>query len=296
MNPPPTPRSLVRRSPLLLVTGIALAVLAGGVFTWAQTGAVAAAPEARVVVIEVPTAMRDAPVPATLVLPSAYYSQPDRAFSVLYLLHGAGGEHTAWTAATDIEALAEEHETIVVCPDGGKTSWYFDSPLDPTYQYETFVSEELVAHIDANYRTRRSADRRAIAGLSMGGHGALFLAIRHRDVFGTAVALSGGVDIRPFPDGWDIAKRIGTYEEAPERWEELTVLSQARSLKPGDLAISIDCGVGDFFLDVNRALHDQLVEAKIPHDYTERPGGHSWSYWDRSIRYQMLFVSEEINR
>lgn len=247
-----------------------------------------------VVEVAVPTAMRDVPVPATVILPSAYAAQEDRAFPVLYLLHGAGGDHREWARATSIEELAEQHEIVVVCPDGGRTSWYFDSPIDPGYQYETFVGEELVKFVDETYRTRRDRQSRAIGGLSMGGHGALFLAIRHSDVFGTAVAMSGGVDIRPFPQNWDIARRIGPIEEAPERWEELTVINQARRLKPGQLAISLDCGTEDFFLDVNRALHAQLLAAEIPHDYTERPGGHSWDYWARCVRYQMVFVGEQL--
>ena len=263
--PPGAPR---RRRSLRLLVPLIAAVIACSAFAWVNSPiarqaepAVASAPDVQVVagprrlVIQVPTAMRDEPVPATLLLPSAYASQPERAFPVLYMLHGAGGNHEAWADATGILALAEAHEIVVVCPDAGKTSWYFDSPL-----------------------------------------GAMFLAIRHPDTFGAAVAMSGGVDIRPFPDDWDIAKRIGTYADAPERWEELTVINQARRLKPGQVAISIDCGVDDFFLDVNRALHAQLLAAGIPHDYTERPGAHTWSYWDRSIRYQMLFISEHFHR
>lgn len=249
-----------------------------------------------VVEIRVPTAMRDEMLAAMVVLPSAYGAQPDRAFPVFYLLHGAGGDHRSWIDISDVESLADEHEMIVVCPDGGRTSWYFDSPLDPRYQFETFIAEEVVAHIDANYRTRRERTARAIGGLSMGGHGALFLAIRHSDVFGTAVAMSGGVDIRPFPNNWDIAQRIGTIADEPARWNELTVIEQARRLKPNQLAISIDCGVDDFFIGVNRALHVQLLEARIPHDYTERPGGHSAAYWARCLAYQMVFVSEQFAR
>lgn len=254
------------------------------------------AAEPTVVEVLVPTAMRADPLPAMVVLPSAYAARPEHAFPVFYLLHGAGGTHRSWVDATDVEALAESHEMIVVCPDGGRTSWYFDSPLDPSYQFETFVAKEVVAHIDATYRTRKQRTARAIGGLSMGGHGALFIATRHSDVFGSAVVMSGGVDIRPFADSWDIAQRIGTRVAEPARWEELTVINQARSLQPGQLAISIDCGVGDFFLEVNRALHTQLLTAGIPHDYTERPGGHSWNYWSRCLPYQMVFVSEQFAR
>jgi len=256
-----------------------------------QAVEVAAAPT--IVEVQVPTAMRDTPLPAIIVLPGAYAAEPDRSFPVVYLLHGAGGDHTSWVNLTDIGALADEHELIVVCPDGGRTSWYFDSPIDPRYQFETFVAEEVVAHIDANYRTQPVPGSRAIGGLSMGGHGALFLAIRHSDVFGTALVMSGGVDIRPFPNNWDIAQRIGSIEDHPGRWDELTVIHLARDLRPGQLAISIDCGVDDFFIGVNRALHAQLVEARIPHDYTERPGGHSGAYWARCLPYQLQFASEQ---
>jgi len=280
-------------SRLLRPFGLIALLVVGALLSWnttspAQQGAVterALTGVPTVVEVAVPTAMRAAPVPATVILPSTYSAQEDRVFPVLYLLHGAGGDHREWARATSIEELAEELEIVVVCPDGGRTSWYFDSPIDPGYQYEAFVSSELVKYVDETYRTRRDRESRAIAGLSMGGHGALFLAIRHSDVFGTAVAMSGGVDIRPFPRNWDIAKRIGTIEEAPERWEELTVINQARSLEPGRLAISLDCGTDDFFLPANRALHAQLLAAKVPHDYAERPGGHSWDYWARCIRY-----------
>ncbi|MCA8980407.1 MAG: esterase family protein [Planctomycetes bacterium] len=284
----------------LTLTGLFSLPFTGTSKTGAQESAIAerelAAAEPQVLEVHVPTAMRAEALPAMVVLPSAYATQPDRRFPVFYLLHGAGGDHRSWIDISDVESLADAHEMIVVCPDGGRTSWYFDSPLDPRYQFETFVAEEVVAHVDAQYRTRADRGGRAIGGLSMGGHGALFLAIRHPDVFGTAVAMSGGVDIRPFPGSWDIAQRIGTLEAHPERWNELTVIELARQLEPNQIAISIDCGVGDFFLEVNRALHARLVAARIPHDYTERPGGHSAAYWARCLPYQMVFVSEQFAR
>ena len=76
----------------------------------------------------------------------------------------------------------------------------------------------------------------------MGGHGALYLAIKHQDVFGAAGVMSGGVDIRPFPDNWDMAKRLGAYSEQPERWEKNTVINMLYLLRPGSLSLIIDCG------------------------------------------------------
>lgn len=245
--------------------------------------------------ITVPSKKMGRDIPVSVILPDAY-KDGSRRYPVLYLLHGAGDTHRKWIDKTVIETLADTYGMIMVCPDGGRTSWYFDSPIDPTYQYETFVAKECVAHIDQNYRTKAQRAYRALAGNSMGGHGALFLAIRHSDVFSVAVPLSGGVDIRPFPEKWDIKKRIGDIETHPENWETYTVINQAKALKDGDLAISIDCGSEDFFIGVNRALHKQLLEAGVRHGYTEMPGGHTWGYWNAAIQRQILFIDQQFQK
>lgn len=234
-------------------------------------------------------------IPVSVILPDAYQEGAEQ-YPVLYLLHGAGDTHRKWIDKTVVEALADTYGIIMVCPDGGRTSWYFDSPIDPSYQYETFVAKECVAHIDQYYRTKAQRTYRALTGNSMGGHGTLFLAIRHPDVFSVAVPLSGGVDIRPFPENWDIKKRIGDVEIHPENWEHYTVINQITALKDGDLAISIDCGSEDFFIGVNRALHTQLLEAGIKHGYTEMPGGHTWGYWNNAIQRQIHFIDQQFQK
>ena len=127
----------------------------------------------------------------------------------------------------------------------------------------------------------------------MGGHGSMFLAIRHPDVFSIAVPLSGGVDIRPYPDKWGINQRIGPISK---EWDEYTVIELAKGLKDGELAISIDCGDQDFFLGVNRALHEQLTEAGITHNYVENAGAHNWAYWNKAIKRQMPFIAKNFQR
>ena len=180
-------------------------------------------------------------------------------------------------------------------PDGAYSSWYFDSPVDPTFKYETFVSKELVEHVDANFKTRKDRKARAITGLSMGGHGAMYLAIRHQDVFANVGSMSGGVDIRPFPNNWHLSKRLGTIEEHPENWEANTVINLTHLIQPDSLNIIFDCGVDDFFYEVNCNLHKKLLDAKIPHDFISRPGKHNWPYWFNSVRYQFLFFSDRFN-
>ncbi len=180
---------------------------------------------------------------------------------------------------------------IIVCPDG-QNSWYWDSPVDPSMRFETFVSKELVQFMDQKYKTIPSPAGRAVTGLSMGGHGGLWLGIRHQDVFGACGSMSGGVDIRPFPDNWDMKKRLGLYAEQPENWEKYTVINQLHRIQPGKLQMLIDVGTGDFFYGVNKALHEKLLYLNIPHDYTERPGVHNGAYWKNAIDYQLLYFSK----
>jgi len=159
-------------------------------------------------------------------------------------------------------------------------------------KYETYVAKELVDYIDHTYSTVKNKSGRAITGLSMGGHGALYLSFRHQDVFGAAGSMSGGVDIRPFPNNWDISKRLGTYAQNPQNWDKNTVINLLDLLKGSSLKIIFDCGVDDFFHDVNRNLHEKMLAAKIPHDYIERPGRHTWEYWENSIKYQFVFFND----
>ncbi len=211
---------------------------------------------------------------------------------VLYLLHGYSGNYADWISKVkDLAKGADLYRMMIVCPDGGFGSWYWDSPIDPAFQYETYITRELIPFIDKKFNTIADKKARAITGLSMGGHGALFLAIRHQQLFGAAGSISGGVDIRPFPENWDMAKRLGNYAEQPDRWEKSTVINQLYLLKPNSLAMIIDCGTSDFFYEVNEALHRQLLYRNIPHDYITRPGVHDWKYWGNAIWYQFLFFS-----
>lgn len=214
-------------------------------------------------------------------------------YPVLYLLHGYGGDYSNWVRmGGNIDSLATVNEMIVVCPDG-RNSWYWDSRFNQKMQVESFITKELIPAIDASYPTKASADFRAVTGLSMGGQGAMFLAIRHPELFSAAGSMSGGLDIRPFQDRWKMKDAIGSIKENPEEWEWRSIYNLCDSLKPGQLDIIFDCGVDDFFHQVNLNLHNKLVEKKIAHDYISRPGNHNWKYWRNSLPYQMMFFRQK---
>lgn len=231
-------------------------------------------------------------VQVVVIAPEVTKATKNATYPVLYLLHGYSGNAKSWIELKpELPQIVDQNKIIIVCPDG-KNSWYWDSPKDPSYKYETFVSDELIKYIDGHYKTIADRKDRAITGLSMGGHGALWLAFRHKDIFGAAGSTSGGVDIRPFPTNWEMSKQLGEFAYNKKSWDEHTVINQIDKIEKGDLAIIIDCGEGDFFLNVNKELHERLLARKIDHDFITRPGVHNGKYWNNSIDYQLLFFKK----
>ncbi len=251
---------------------------------------VATQPQAETV--QVKSAKMGRNIPVVVTVPEQYFDADlqEELFPVVYLLHGADGDCNNWPNKADLDGLASDFGVIIVCPDG-QDSWYFDSPIDPKFQFETFVAQELVDYVDHHYRTFRDKDMRAITGLSMGGHGALWLAFRHPDVFGACGSMSGGVDITQFPDRWKIDQRLGPWAANKQRWADHAVINLVPSVKPGQHII-IDDGYSDIFYKVNLALHEALMQHKIPHEFTVRPGAHTWDYWVSALDHHMLFFSK----
>ncbi len=214
-------------------------------------------------------------------------------YPVVYLLHGYGDNYAKWVKTVPaIKTLATEHQSILVCPDGGYSSWYMDSPVDSTSQYESYITKDLLPYVDAHYATIPERSQRAITGLSMGGHGALYIAIRNKNLFANAGSMSGGVDLRTSTKKFDIAKRIGSIESNPREWDNRSVVNMVESLANNELNLIIDCGVSDFFYQINAGLHRRLLSLKIDHDYIERPGDHNWEYWANSIQYQLFYFDK----
>ena len=166
---------------------------------------------------------------------------------------------------------------IIVCPDGDKTSWYMDSPIDSTSQYESYITRELVPVIDQKYRTIKQKHGRAITGLSMevtGHFTSLFSEPRH---MGSGRKYEWWCQYNSFAEEWNIDEILGPYAQYKKNWEANTVVNLTYLLN-GDLKIIFDCGKEDFFADVNEELHEKLIIEGILHEYAVRPGKHNWDY------------------
>jgi len=265
-----------------------------------------------------------------LYLPSGY-EESEKRYPVIYMLHGLGGNESNWTKLMKLTEAADGMAlpAIVVMPDGDN-SFYVNgaTPADYTEcresksedycvkseRYEDYMATDLVAHIDATYRSIASAEARAIGGLSMGGFGALMLAMRHQDVFSSVASHSGvaallytgpfpyvegkaefATDAVAFTDGMGQFGPMfrGLFGTEIQNWRDHDPAFLAPALKEGQLSIYLDCGTEDEFRLQNGAsyLHEVLDKAGVTHSFTLLPGKHELSFWidriDDSLAFHM---------
>lgn len=238
--------------------------------------------------VTVATTHLDTPMKVIVITPDG---AADARFPSVYLLNGHGGDYRQWTCQTApgiLGPLADAYGMILVMPDG-RDSWYWDAPNNPGMQMETFFVEDLVPFIDKKFPTIAKAAKRAITGLSMGGHGALYLAARHPNIFHSVGSMSGNADICSFTDRWNVPQILGDYKDNTAVWQSHSVMSLLPKMKTAKLNIIFDCGADDFFARVNEKLHMQMKRLGIAHEYTTRPGRHSHKYWANSIKHHLLF-------
>src|SRR4051794_10694922 len=197
-------------------------------------------------------------VKCVVVTPTTY-KKSGSPLPVVYLLHGYSGKYSDWAIKNpEMQKLADENQLIIVCPDGAYSSWYFDSPVDLTMHYETNVAIEIPAYIDSMYHTIKDRKGRAITGLSMGGHGGLFLGFRHADFFGACGSMSGALDISRLTKGYDVEKRLGDTAVNKQKYLDWSVINVIEKYPKDSIAIIFDCGTSDGFINVNRRTHNKM--------------------------------------
>jgi S-formylglutathione hydrolase FrmB len=232
-----------------------------------------------------------------LILPHDYATN-HRRFPVLYLLHGYTGDYTDWVKRTGIVRYARPYEEIIVMPDAAN-SWYVNNYADPKLQWEEFIVDDLVPYVDSHYRTIAARRGRAIAGLSMGGYGALYLGLKYHNLFCAVASLSGVVASADLtgrdPAVWkmigkDMPKMkkvllddFGPVTNPARKGEDPFRL--IRRLTPEQRpALFLAIGEADPFLHENREFVQLLSRLKIRYRYREVPGGHQWSVWNEEIQ------------
>lgn len=216
-----------------------------------------------------------------------------RPYHCMYLLHGLSDDETIWMRRTSIERYVQDKPLIVVMPDGGR-GFYVDA--QEGYQYLQALAYELPKFLEHTYQID---GKWCTAGLSMGGYGALRIALERPDLFKSAVSHSGALGIgRHFPvkgDGskWEeeFIRIFGPVE--PGGKNDLVHLAKTCKELP---VIRFDCGTEDFLLGQNRQFTKELTEAQIAHEYEEFPGDHEWGYWDTHVQEAIAFNLKNLNQ
>lgn len=236
---------------------------------------------------------------AYMVYLPAGYDEARAPLPVIYLLHGLGGEPRDWQTHASLAEVADRligsgaiAPVVLVAPDGGNEYWT-DHLGKPKARWGTFVADDLRAEIETRFNVRKDAGGRAIAGVSMGGHGALSVALSHPERFAAAVSLGGALFVEP-PTHRGIYKRVWGYPADAAHWKSTSPIALMAALAEGATvpALYLQCGDHDKAGFLEHALHAHrlLLERKVPHELRVNDGGHTWSAWTTATEDWLRFV------
>jgi enterochelin esterase-like enzyme len=244
----------------------------------------------------------------SVILPNSYYLNTTR-YPVIYLLHGFGGDHTSWLDRCNVNLLIDSlvnknlaEEYIYILPDAYKT--YYINNYDSSFRYEDFFIRELIPFVDSAYRTKSCREARNLIGLSMGGYGAVILAVKHPELFGSVVAMSSALrnaeEIKNMPQkNYEIffSNVYGTQlineERITNHWKKNSpycLIDSSSSLSLKDINWYIDCGMQDPLINSNESFHNLMMMYSIPHEFQMRPGRHNWVFWHQSFMQGLSFL------
>lgn len=232
------------------------------------------------------------------------YRRSRRRYPILYLLHGACGSELDWVFQGRVHqtldgmiAAGRIAPMVVAMPgDGlyGAGTFYVDW-YDGTGPFERHFLREVMPTVEQAVRVRTDRGSRAVAGLSMGGYGALTLSLRHPDLFCAAASLSGmTMPIHPAIWGAHARRLFGPLRGRSLRYRlqrdprHLVTLPRTRAV-----ALHISCGQSDHLFGLNRKLHRLLERIGRPHEYREPPGGHDWAFWRRHVADAIEFIDRQ---
>jgi len=252
----------------------------------------------------------------SIILPEDYYDNTKR-YPVLFMFHGIGGDNSSWIEYGNVARLMQQlsnecklNQFIIVMPDGFQS--YYCDDIDGRFPYESFFIKEFIPFIDNTYRTIPTAEKRAVSGFSMGGFGALSIALRHKDLFKAVGVLSASLRtdqqyMNEVPqEGWDYQwgrifggkGEMGRYRLTPYYISRSPyhILSKTSNSDLNGFGIMIDVGDKEESLcRSNEELHRLLLKKNIPHVWEVRQGGHDFECWRSALPKLLCFVDSCFN-
>jgi S-formylglutathione hydrolase FrmB len=225
-------------------------------------------------------------------------------FKTLYLLHGGLGNYSDWLGGTRIQVWAQDKDLAVIMPSGDNRFYIDDPELDASYgNYGQFIGEELIQFTRDTFPLSHKREDTFIAGLSMGGYGAVVNGLRWHKTFSRIGALSAGFVLGEILDGYDkgeqenmgrvfpgdfrrgLERTFGGVENLRGSNKDYKGLIKQLKAEGADIPkIYMACGENDFILHKSRDYHQFLLDEGIEHTYEEGSGGHDWTFWDTYIK------------
>lgn len=258
----------------------------------------------RVVTDSVKSKILGATVRYNVYLPNGF-EKGDRAYPVVYLLHGLSDDYTAWKdkggmslVADELIASGEADEMIIIMPNAGGPDvrhtqcGYFNMP---GWNYEDFFFQEFMPQVEEKYRAVSDKGHRAVMGLSMGGGGSTAYCQRHPDLFCACFAMSAWLACDDFKEEpADKQDCLYKTRQAVDKFSTIKFIENANEETLNKLRTVkwfFDCGDDDFLFDVNATIHQLMRNKGIKHEFRVRNGVHNWEYWHYSLRLALPFVS-----
>jgi len=246
-------------------------------------------------------------LPYNVLVPVDYNEPAAKAkhYPVLYLLHGLFGHYGNWVEHSHLVDYTAHADFIIVMPEGNDC-WYTDSATVPADKYESYIMQELIPDVEKRFRAISAREGRAIAGLSMGGYGALKFGIKYPQQFVFVGSMSGALgaaswtetDLKGLAVIFRTLQPVYGAESSPTRAaNDLSKLY--REFPAASIAslpfVYVDCGTEDPLLQSNRDFVDILMSRKIPHEYRQLPGGHAWTYWDAQVQEILRIAAKKFS-
>ena len=237
-----------------------------------------------------------------VILPSDHDSGVRR-YPVLYLLHGLAGHYEDWESRTHLDQYAEGMPLIIVMPEGDD-SWYTNSASQPQEKWEDYIVKDLIPYVDSHFYTIQTRHARAIAGLSMGGYGAMKFALKYPGTFIFAASFSGAEVVVhdpsfKIPFGQKYVDQIRDIfgDGMTQARTDNDIFELAKKRAPAQVPyLVVTCGTEDDLLASNREFVAVLQQQKIRYEYHESAGAHTWQYWDEQIAYVLPLLMDRYFR
>lgn len=237
------------------------------------------------------------------------YETSQRRYPVLYLLHGSGDDQTGWIQFGEVLRIADKAilegtatPMIIVMPDANTERKGYFNDISGEWRYEDFFFEELIPYVEKTYRIKSEKRFRAISGLSMGGGGTFMYAIHKPEMFSSACPLSASIralSLGEFKAKYLKDSKITSKAKIQAYYENHNALSLIENMKEEDkkaIRWFFDCGDDDFLYEGNSLAHIAMRKKGIPHEFRIRNGGHTWTYWRKSLPNVLKFVSEAFHQ